>query len=451
MAGPDHRSVALSILDRVRTRELLATAALRHEQERYDLPPEVQAAAHRVALGVLRERRYLDSRLEELVDRGLPRKDKRLLDILRLALYELLFMDGIPPYATVSRYVELARRTKGGKVAGFTNALLRRAAVLDPAGEREARTALPVAVRLSLPDWLYEAAGRSFGDSWEAELERLHDPAAIALRCAQGQDRGALFQELQEEGLAPRPFPENRAGFYLSPGSSPFQTLAFAQRRFRPQDRASQLVTDIVIAAGSGALLDGCAGSGTKSLAFAESGAFAEVVAADRAERKLAQLQARTTAPVTSAVADLTRPPFPAARFDTVFLDAPCTGVGTLRRHPELKWRRTPADAAANAALQGALLDGVAPLVRPGGLLAYAVCSFLVEEGPAVVAAFLARNPQYRLAPFADRLEGTARELAGRMAAQAAALPGYAPGTLLTFPTVLDGDVFFLALLRRAE
>lgn len=449
MAGPDHRSLAWTVLDSVRTRDRLATAALRHATERQNPPPEVVSATHRLVMGTLRERGYLDSILARLVERKLPRKDKRLMDLLRLALYEMLYMDSIPSYATGSRYVELARRSKGPRVAGFVNALLRKAARLDPAEELHQRGLLPPATRLSVPEWLLSEARAIFGDRAEEELGGMSKAADIALRTAGELPRPDLLGELKREELASRPMPENARGILLPPGDSPYQTLAFARGRFRPQDRASQFVTELVIAAGRGNLLDGCAGNGTKAIACAESGHFTSITAADISQHRLEELAARTTLSLETVATDLTDPALPRNSFDTVLLDAPCTGLGTLRRHPELKWRRTPADAATNATLQQALLEGVAPLLRPGGVIIYAVCSFLLAEGPDVVGGFLDSHPDFTLEPPAQHLVGLAKDLAGRLAAANSTLPNTRPGMLLTLPSVLDGDLFFVALLRR--
>jgi 16S rRNA (cytosine967-C5)-methyltransferase len=449
MAGPDHRSVAWKVLDAVRTGDDLATAALRRITDQQSVAPEVVSPAHRLVMGTLRERRYLDTVLAGLVTKKLPRKDKRLMDLLRLAIYEMFFMEAIPSYATGSRYVELARRSKGQRVAGFVNAVLRAASRVDPNQLKTTRDSLPIADRLSVPDWLLRGADAAFGDGALDELERLSQPADIALRVAGELPRSELMTTLTNEGLSPKVMPENARGLTLPPGESPYQTLAFAKGLFRPQDRASQFVSDLVQAAGQGALLDGCAGSGTKTLAFVESGTFKRVVAADLQPNKLDRLVARTHLPVETVATDLADPDLPPAGFDTVFIDAPCTGVGTLRRHPELKWRRSERDGKSNAATQSLILAGVAPLVKPGGLLVYAVCSWLLEEGPAVVNAFLADHPDFALEPPAQHLPPTARELAGRMAATNARQPWYQPGMLMTVPTVLDGDVFFVAVLRK--
>ena len=448
MAGPDHRSLAWTVLDSVRTRDKLATAALRHATERQNPAPEIVAATHRLVMGTLRERGYLDSILARLVERKLPRKDKRLMDLLRLALYEMLFMDSIPSYATGSRYVELVRKSKGQRVAGFVNAMLRKAARLDPAKELEARTLLAAPQRLSVPEWLVAEARATFGDRAEEELAGMARAADIALRTAGTLPRTDLMKELKQEKLSPRPMVENSRGVILPPGESPYQTLAFVQGGFRPQDRASQLVTDLVIATGTGDFLDGCAGNGTKAIAIAEGGTFDSITAADLSDHKLEELKSRTSLSIRTLATDLTAPDLPPSSFDTVLLDAPCTGLGTLRRHPELKWRRKAADGISNGKLQLALLDGVAPLVKEGGLLVYAVCSFLSSEGPAVIDHFLANHPDFAPEPPDRQKVGPAGELLDRLSVANSTLPHHRTGMLLTLPSVLDGDLFFMALLR---
>jgi 16S rRNA (cytosine967-C5)-methyltransferase len=177
---------------------------------------------------------------------------------------------------------------------------------------------------------------------------------------------------------------------------------AFAAGLVTAQDVAAQAVARLVAPVAGERLLDACAGVGGKSSHLAAlAGDAAPIDSADISERKLqlgADLAHRLGVTSTkSIVCDLTDPRAPLQpSYDRVLLDAPCSGLGVLRRHPEAKWRRTPADAVALAALQARLLGALAPRVRPGGVLVYSVCTFTDAEGPAQVARFLAAHPDFR-------------------------------------------------------
>jgi 16S rRNA (cytosine967-C5)-methyltransferase len=437
----DHRSVALAVLDTVRSSGTLATAAMRKELERRHIEPRTGAGANRLALGVLRERTFLDWCLQQSVDRGLPYKDPRLMDILRIGAYELLFMEGTPGYATLDSVVELAKKTKGKRISGFVNAVLRRTLKAIPQ-LREARPGLPVDVRLSLPQWLLGEARKAFGDGFEHELAALHQPAPIALRVHTGRTTTAdLKSELEKAGLHPAEVDALPGALVLAPEEPPYRTLPFAQGLFWPQDLASQVVASLATAREARRILDACAGLGTKTLQLAlDRKAEQVVVCADLSSRRIQSLQRRLEEVELSGfdclVEDMTAPPDGLGEFDLVLLDAPCSGVGTIRRHPELKWRRTKKDNKNSVRLQRALLESTAKLVSPGGALLYAVCSFGYDEGPGTVARFLENHTD-----FTDD-----RSRLPELLADSADPRG--PGLLIR-PTLLDSDCFYVARLQR--
>lgn len=437
----DHRSVALAVLDAVRSSGTLATAAMRKELERRHIEPRTGAGANRLALGVLRERSFLDWCLQQSVDRSLPYKDPRLLDILRIGAYELLFMEGTPGYATLDSVVELAKKTKGKRISGFVNAVLRRTLKAIP-HLRESRPDLPTEIRLSVPKWLLDEAQKAFGDGCDHELAALHQPAPIALRVHTGRTTTAdLKSELEKAGLHPSKVDALPGALVLPPEEPPYRTLPFAQGLFWPQDLASQLVASLATTAGAQRILDACAGLGTKTLQLALDGSDEQkVVCADLSGRRIQSLQRRLEEVELSGfdclVADMTAPPDGLGEFDLVLLDAPCSGLGTIRRHPELKWRRTKKDSKKSARLQRALLESTAKLVSPGGVLLYAVCSFGYDEGPGTVARFLETHPD-----FTDDRTSLPEPLSDLTDPRG-------PG-LLVRPSQLDSDCFYLALLRR--
>jgi 16S rRNA (cytosine967-C5)-methyltransferase len=307
-------------------------------------------------------------------------------------------------------------------------------------------------VRLSYPDFLVEGARRGFGEGWEEELGALNLPAEIAVRVNTRRTTAeGLAERLRGEGLHPREVEGVPGALVLPSGEPPYRTLAFAEGEFWPQDVGSQRVARLAVPGASERLLDLCAGSGTKSfLAASDAGTGARVMAVDVSEAKVAALAARKERlgfPEVEALAcDARALPFPDGAFDVVLLDAPCTGAGTVRRHPELKWRRQEGDVGAAAARQGELLAAAARLVRPGGRLVYAVCSFLPEEGKEVVGRFLAARPEFAGAPsdFACLPAG------GREAWQGFVVTAGRSGRLMR-PREEGGDAFYAAVLVRRD
>jgi 16S rRNA (cytosine967-C5)-methyltransferase len=452
MAVPDTRSIALQIMDTMRREDRLATAVLRELLYSRDLPPGVAAGANRLVLGTLRDRGYLDHMLESLMERGLPRKDARLLDLLRLALYELLTARAVPTFATVDRFVALAQAIKGKRVGGFVNAVLRKAARLDRESLVEERSRLPANIRLSLPDWVCEEASLTFGDRWESEMEALNEPSPIALRCPSPQVASEVRKEFQDAGLHPWDGQVSECSLVLPSDEPPYQTMAFAKGRFWPQDEASQLVNEVVAALAGDPLLDACAGQGTKTLALAAGLQDHRIIAADLLHRRVSGLRERVgrvaSVQIPAVTADLRSPPFAPGSLARVLLDAPCTGIGTARRHPELLWRRNRKDLRTNSKVQKKLLESLSRTVMPGGYLVYVVCSFLNSEGSKIIQSFLDRHPDWMVADVTAVLPEPARGIWCSLVDYTRLLPGVLPGTVLTSLSILGGDMFYIAVLR---
>jgi 16S rRNA (cytosine967-C5)-methyltransferase len=276
----------------------------------------------------------------------------------------------------------------------------------------------------SFPEWI---ARRLPAEEAEPAAEAMNRPAPVTIRVAPGRQ--------PDEQATPAGFPPE--AYFLRGAGSPEQLEGFQRGDFTVQDLAAQLVGRL---AAEGLrpgerVLDACAGVGGKSTHLAEQGA--DVVAADLSQRKLdlasdAARRLGLSARIHPLRADLTQPP--PDMYDRILLDAPCTGLGVLRRHPEAKWRLREAEVAEMAALQERLLAALAPRVCPGGVLVYSVCSFTDEEGPSRLEAFLRTHPDFTVEAPRD--------------------PGFAPflhaHTLRTWPHRHDADAFFAVRLRRS-
>ena len=425
------RSIALQALGNVaRGRGTLADALAAPEAEALD--PRDRALLHELVLGTLRRRGLLDHALARAASRPLDRIAPGVLDALRLAAYQLLFTR-VAPHAALSEAVDLARAAEP-RAAGFANAVLRRLQreglppEPDPAGD----TLAWLVSFGSLPRWLAQR--------W---LARLGPGRAVARARAFAEPPATHFRLNPRVADAERRAAE--AGIVSAATSVP-GVLELVEGRLAPlllegvayaQDEGSQLVARL--AATDGRVLDACAAPGGKSLLLADLGeGRTRVVAAEVSRRRLrtlVQLRDRWHARDAIAVvlADARRPPFRGG-FDAVLLDAPCSGLGTLARHPDIRWRLAPEDVSRHAERQRALVEALAPLVRPGGRLVYATCSVEPEENEGVVAPFLAAHREFAPEP----------------------LPGWAEphrdGQFVRIePATRRGDAFFAARLRRGE
>lgn len=409
-----------------------------------DVPPRERAFTHELVYGTLRWRGRLDHLLAQLVRRRLEALEPDLLDILRLGAYQLLELGGVPAYAAVSEAVELARAAGGRGAAGLANA------VLQNLRRKGARLGFPDAARDpvgwlaawgSHPRWLVERWIGRFGAEAARELIEANNRRPEVYLRPIGLAPQEAAARLGEAGLNAEPVPRAPDALLLLPPATAAQALAVVPAVV--QDPAAALVVRYAALPPRARIADLCAAPGGKALGLAAPAAAPPhapapyVVAADVSPERLGRLRqnlARLPGLHMSLVAaDARRPPF--RPLEAVLLDVPCTGTGTLRRHPDGKWRVQPADLAALAALQLEILEAAAAAVAPGGVLVYSTCSLEVEENEQQVDAFLVRHPEFRLAP---------------------PLPGTVPGELLdpagrllVWPPLLNGDGAFAARLER--
>jgi 16S rRNA (cytosine967-C5)-methyltransferase len=398
------REVARRVLARV-GEGAYATLTLGGELGRTRLSDADRALATELVYGVLKRRARLDWALGRLAPRGLQSIDARVLDTLRLGAYQILFLR-IPAHAAVDDAVETVKRVRGPKLGGFVNALLRRLAREgEPPPPDPSDAVAHLAVVESAPAWLVkDALARFPAPEARAFLASLNVPAPVWLRVnTLRATRDEVAAALERERPSARVTPSERApeALKVEGGGDVATTRPFTEGRATVQDLAAQAIARLVDPAPGEHVLDACAGVGGKSTHLAAlMRNQGRIDSADLSERKLelASDAARRLGVecLHPRVADLTDPRAPLEpAYDRVLLDAPCSGLGVLRRHPEAKWRRQPEDARALAATQAKLLAALAPRVRPGGVLVYSVCTFTDEEGPRQTDAFLATHPQF--------------------------------------------------------
>lgn len=441
------RVAAWRTLARVRAGATLADALARERDALRD--PRDRALAHDLATGVLRWQSALDAALTPASDRPLDRIDAPVLDVLRLGAYQLHHRDRLPPHAVVSDAVALARLAGHASAAPFVNAVLRRLARAE-AIDLDARVNAAVAagdveglaIAGAHPAWLVHRWTVRLGMAATARWLRFDNtPAPLTLRALAGPaGRDALIADLAGRGIDATPARWAPAGLTLDAGA-PVPGDDVLAGRAVIQDEASQLVGDFAAAWPASRRIDVCAAPGGKTLALRATPGGGLLVAGERRPRRvrlLTEALRRAGAGDVHVVQHDATAPLPYRDvFDLVLVDAPCSGLGTLRREPDLKWRRQEEDLAAMAAVQRQMLHQAARVVVPGGVLVYATCSSEPDENDAVAEAFLADHPAF----------ASAGPPPGAPAALASLVDG--DGRLHTTPAAHGLEAFFAAAFRR--
>ena len=425
MARPvSARLVALDVLDRVlgEARPLEDSFAGHPALELLD--PRDRAFARLLVTTALRRLGQIDAALDRFM-RARP-KAVRVHNLLRLGAAQLLFLD-TPAHAAVAETVALATGPHG-YAKGLVNAVLRRVA-------REGTDGLPHqdAARLNTPDWLWESWRSAYGEAVAhavAEAHLAEPPLDVTVKADPEHWAARLGGERLYGNTVRRPA-----------GGAIEDLPGYAEGAWWIQDAAAALPARLLGDVRGRSAIDLCAAPGGKTAQLAAAGAAVTAVElsdrrADRLRRNLERLQLEARVEVADALA--WRPETPVSR---VLLDAPCSATGTIRRHPDIAWHKSPADVTRMAALQQQLLEAAVAMLEPGGVLVYASCSLQPEEGREVIERALAAGlPVARLPVEASELDGLAVDLTPE-------------GDVRTLPCQLAGrgglDGFFIARLRR--
>jgi 16S rRNA (cytosine967-C5)-methyltransferase len=358
------------------------------------LAPGESLLTRNVVLEICRRRGQLDWFLKQMVPKSVKGRLRRLL---YWALAEILWLDGLPNEVAANVCVEVAKQRYNAREAGFINALLRKTLQGDPCADFAACLAeAPPWVQLSLPEVLWKR--------WRRHLspEQLADLAAVLLKPSELHVRvrkiGDDLPFLEPEHRVPWA-PTSVFRRCLNPQEL-FASPDWQNGRFYVQDPATMLACALLAPQPNEAVADLCAAPGGKSLALAEAlGGTGQLTCLDRSARRLQRVAKNLgkRRNCTLAVGDAAAPPFLPDTFDAVLLDVPCSNTGVIRKNPDVRWRFSVEDLASLVKLQSEILNGAAPLVRPGGRLVYSTCSIEPEENTENVACFLANHPGFLL------------------------------------------------------
>lgn len=450
--GTLSRAIAIDALNHVLTRRQHADVALERlfTHHASELRPLDRAFIFEIVYGSLRWLAKMDWIMSHMVDRPFASLDPRVACALRVGAYQIFYMDRVPDRAAVSETVEAIKKVGAGNAASFVNAILRRVsrkAEYYPKPDRDTDTARYLSVQYSHPQWMVERWLKHF------PLERLEH-----LLAGNNKAPPIVLRRLLKKPLAGD---EDLASFLLRTQGIqsewlPFKTALKVERlpdfsaceAFRAgcyivQDAAAQLAVRLVnTSAAQGPVLDACSAPGGKSIALWDQGVEADhLVLAESSQKRIGLLR-ENLGRIGISPAELLQGDVLAAAsgrtFATVLLDAPCSAMGVVRRHPEIKWHRAPQDIEHCAAEQRRLLDGLAGAVRAGGELIYIVCSVENEETSQQIGDFLARHSEFELSSLEQRVHEYYRKYVIREK-ELLILPGNAD----------DLDGFYAVVLRR--
>ena len=411
-----------------------------------------RALLQAIVFGVLRWRAKLDWIIDYFSKTRLSQIDPKVMNILRIALFQIIYLNRIPVSAAVNTSVEMAKSVTEPYVVRFVNGLLRNAAkryqqVLFPDVNKNPASAL--AVNKSFPKWLLERWLDRFGLEETALLcDTINTIPPLTVRCNTLKTRRkTLLKRLEKDvekvectGYAPD------GAFFFNPKKSIPKMKAFEDGLFQVQDEAAQLVTFLLNPKPGETVLDACAGLGGKTGHISQMMKNrGKLIAMDNNAKKLHRLQSEMVrlgiSMVTSRTHDLNDPAGGKSikKFDRILLDAPCSGLGVLRRNPDAKWSTLEKNLIRHAKRQTIFLDNLAYQVKPEGLLVYCVCSTEPEENESVIKGFLNKHKDFAIEKNPEGLPHEARSL----------LTGN--GYLKTFPHLHNMDGFFAVCMKRAK
>ena len=446
------RDLALRVLNDLSRKPGFSASSLdKLFRSRPQLEERDRAFISQLVQGSVRWRARLDWTIRQTADVPLKKISLPVLNLLRLALYQIFFLDRVPESAAVNEAVKQAKKGQPSYVVSFVNAVLRKACrnknqISFP--DRRKSSVEYLSVFYSYPEWLVRKWIREWGvDFAEALLDSQNRIPTLTVRSNPLRtDRAVLIHRLEaEQGVLGKPTPYSPQGIRLEDFRGRVdQGKAFQEGLFQVQDEAAQLTSILVSPVAGETVLDLCAGYGGKTTHLAElMGDQGKVIALDMNRTRLVSLATnavrlgiRSVVPVAAdAARDLSS--LFRVRFDRIVVDAPCSGLGVISRHPDAKWTKKEEDVARLAQLQKAILNSACSLLRTGGMLLYVTCTLSREENEEVVEACLAGNKDMVLADLKDQTPLWARDLIDDR------------GFLRTFPHLHDMDGFFGALMRK--
>lgn len=417
------REVALDILVRVEQQGAYSNLLLNSTLQKSALSREDTGLATELVYGSISRMLTLDYVLGDFVSKGIAKLQPWVRNLLRLSLYQIMYLDRVPSHAAVNEAVNIAKKRGHQGISGMVNGVLR--SVLRAGDLPVLKEGLSQEERISIlhshPLWMVRRWAAEYGiEAAEAMCAANNEAPAVSIRVNTTMiSRDQLLEQMQEAGLDASPSKVSPFGVVIKGGGNLALSSWYSDGYISIQDESSMLVAEAVAPEPGMDVLDCCAAPGGKSAHMGElmkdSG---KIYSNDLHEHKAKLIEDQAARLGLECIQTGSRDAleladsFAPASFDRILLDAPCSGLGVIRRKPDLKWRKQPEDVASVAVLQGELLQSVSRLLKPGGVLVYSTCTTEQAENSVIIADFLKNNPDFVSGSFSSplwsRLEGTA-------------------------------------------
>ncbi|WOZ36721.1 16S rRNA (cytosine(967)-C(5))-methyltransferase RsmB [Paenibacillus polymyxa] len=444
------REVALDVLTGVEQEGAYSNLELNRRLQQAGLSASDVGLTTELVYGTVARRNTLDYFLNKFVQKGTAKLQPWVRSLLRMSVYQLVYLDRVPDHAVVSEAVTIAKRRGHQGISGMVNGVLR--SMLREPDKLRIPDGLSAEERISLehshPQWLVKRWIKQYGaDTAEAICKANNEPPAVSVRVNTTMtSRDQLLDEMVAKGIDAVLSPVSPYGIVVRSGGNMALTSWYTDGLLSVQDESSMLVAEAVAPEPGMTVLDCCAAPGGKTAHMAElMKDRGRIVANDLHAHKhqLIREQANrlgldAVETVTGDALDLKERYAPAS-FDRILLDAPCSGFGVIRRKPDLRWSKTAEDVRDITQLQHELLDSVAGLLKPGGILVYSTCTIEPDENEGQLARFLSEHPEYELAKdhsFPDVNHE---------------MDGIQKGSVQLLPQHFHSDGFYIARLRRVK
>lgn len=443
------REAAMNILTAVEEEGAYSNLLLNQVLKGADLSPADAGLATELVYGTIARRNTLDYFLESYVAKGMKKLAPWVRNLLRLSLYQILYLDRIPDHAAVSEAVNIAKRKGHQGISGMVNGVLRN--MLRNRDQLSVPDDLPAAQRIALtyshPEWLVKRWIAQYGEHTAEAMCRANNeapPVSVRVNTTM-TTRDQLMREMEEAGHHVQPSKLSGDGIIVMSGGNMALTSWYEDGMLSVQDESSMLVAEAVGAEPGMAVLDCCAAPGGKTSHIGEKMLDrGSIIANDVHPHKVKLIQDQADrlglGSIETVCHDALDLPsyYEEASFDRILLDAPCSGLGVIRRKPDLRWTKSPEDVESISGLQKELLSRVSKLLKPGGILVYSTCTTEQKENDQVVREFLSANPHFAAAGLAESMN---EEVKSCVTEEGLGIQ--------ILPQKFDSDGFYIARLTR--
>ena len=438
------RFIAVGILEKIEKNQSFSNLLLNEAVKNRDLSDQDRGLLTELVYGVIQNKLLLDYQLEPFI-RNPKKVENWVTQLLRLSLYQMTQLDKVPTHAIVNEAVRIAKHRGHKGISGFVNGVLRsidRQGVRSP--EEISDPVTHLSIKYSYPKWIIELLIEEVGkEETEKIAQSLSTRAKVSLRVNTTlKPMDQVIEQLSQEGYKVRESKVARDGLVCENGL-PVNSDLFKNGTITVQDESSMLVAEATQVSGSDRILDACAAPGGKTTHMATylNAAEGSIVALDLSKSKLKKvdenaerLGVSTKIETMALDARKSGEVFDAQSFDKILVDAPCSGLGLMRRKPDIRYQKTLEDIYSLQKVQLDILNNVAPLLKKGGRLLYSTCTITLKENNEVIAAFLKENPEFIIEPVYTHKEMV------KLSKE---------GFVNLYPHYFDTDGFFIASLKK--